>query len=285
MEKILHTDLIVNPDNSVYHLNLKVDQLSDNIITVGDPTRVHRISSFFDKVEFEMNRREFITHVGTYKGKRITVMSTGMGTDNVEIILTELDALANIDFKTMLPKEKKRSLNIIRLGTSGSIQEEIKVGSFLISENAVGLDTLMSFYDFQMSEYEDDVTKTLQQEIGLPFQPYCSPGSSQLIERFGEGMYKGNTVTAPGFYAPQGRKLRLPLKYPHLVDKLTRFHHRDFWLTNFEMETAGYYALAKLLGHQMVSINAILANRISDKFADHPNKIIDELIQVVLDRV
>ena len=285
MEKISNTDLIVNADGSVYHLNLKPEQLSDNIITVGDPTRVHRISSFFDKVEFEMNRREFITHVGSYKGKRITVMSTGMGTDNVEIILTELDALANIDLKTMLPKDKKRSLNIIRLGTSGSIQEDIKVGSFLISEYAVGLDTLLTFYDFDMGDFEDEVTRKLQQEIGLPFQPYCTQGSATLIRKFGEGMYKGNTVTTPGFYAPQGRKLRLPIKYPHLVDRLTRFHYKDFWLTNFEMETAGYYALAKLLGHEIVSVNAILANRISDEFASHPNKVIDELIKLVLDRV
>ena len=167
MTKISNTDLIINPDGSVYHLNLKPEHLSDQIITVGDPTRVHRISSFFDKVEFEMNRREFITHVGYYKGKRITVMSTGMGTDNVEIIMTELDALANIDFKTMLPKKEIRSLNIIRVGTSGSVQEQIGVGDFLISEYAVGLDTLMSFYQLEMGEYEEQVTKQLQKEIGF----------------------------------------------------------------------------------------------------------------------
>lgn len=285
MSIISHTDLIINPDGSVYHLNLKPEHLSDQIITVGDPTRVHRISSFFDSVEFEMNRREFITHVGYYKDKRITVMSTGMGTDNVEIIMTELDALANIDFKTMTPKEESRSLNIIRLGTSGSVQGQIDVGDFLISEYAVGLDTLMSFYQLEMGTYEDQVTKELQKEIGFPFQPYCCKGSDLLIEKFGEGMVKGNTVTAPGFYAPQGRKLRLPIKFPHLVDRLSRFHYNDFWLTNFEMETAGYYSMAKLLGHEMVSVNAILANRISDQFAKNPNKIIDELIKTVLDRI
>ncbi|MGB3468669.1 MAG: nucleoside phosphorylase [Cyclobacteriaceae bacterium] len=285
MKKISNTDLIINPDGSVYHLNLKPEHLSENIITVGDPTRVHRISSFFDNVDFEMNRREFITHVGEYKGKRITVMSTGMGTDNVEIIMTELDALANIDFKTMLPKENHTSLNLIRIGTSGSVQENIEVGSFLVSEYAIGLDTLMSFYNLEMGALEERISRKLQEEIGLPFQPYCVKGSELLIEKFGEGMFKGNTVTAPGFYAPQGRKLRLPIKFPHLVDKLTRFHHDNFWLTNFEMETAGYYSMASLLGHEMVSVNAILANRVSDIFADNPNKIIDDLIKTVLDRV
>lgn len=285
MAKILNTDLIINPDGSIYHLNLKPEHISDHIITVGDPTRVHRISSFFDKVEFEMNRREFITHVGYYNGKRITVMSTGMGTDNVEIIMTELDALANIDFKKMLPKEETKSLNIIRLGTSGSVQEQIKVGDHLISEYAIGLDTLMSFYQLEMGEYEDQVTKKLQEEVGFPFQPYCCKGSELLIDKFGEGMVLGNTVTAPGFYAPQGRKLRLPIKFPQLVDKLTRFHFKDFWLTNFEMETAGYYSMASLLGHEMVSVNAILANRVSDEFAKNPNKIIDDLIKTVLNRI
>lgn len=285
MKKISTTDLIINGDGSVYHLNLKPEHLSDNIITVGDPTRVHRISSFFDNVDFEMNRREFITHVGEYKGKRITVMSTGMGTDNVEIIMTELDALANIDFRTMLPKEKHRSLNLIRLGTSGSVQENIEVGSFLVSEYAIGLDTLMTFYNLEMGELEDQVTKKLQEEIGLPFQPYCAKGSELLMKKIGEGMYKGNTVTAPGFYAPQGRILRLPIRFPHLVDRLTRFHYENFWLTNFEMETAGYYSMASLLGHEMISVNAILANRVSDIFADNPNKIIDELIKTVLDRI
>jgi len=285
MHKIADTDLIVNPDGSVYHLNLKPGDVSEEIITVGDPTRVHRISSFFDKVEFEMNRREFITHVGYYKGKRITVISTGMGTDNVEIILTELDALFNIDLKTRIQKETHKKLNIIRLGTSGSIQEDIKVGSFLASEHAIGLDTLMTFYDFKMDQYLDGITKKLQKEIGFPFQPYCTEGSQILLNKFSEGMHVGNTVTAPGFYAPQGRKLRLPIKYPHLIDQLSRFHHDGFWLTNFEMETAGYYALSKMLGHEMISVNAVLANRVTEIFSDNPNKVVDELIQLVLDRI
>ncbi len=285
MAKIPDTDLIINPDGSVYHLNLKPKDISNNIITVGDPTRVHRISSFFDKVEFEMNRREFITHVGSYKGQRITVISTGMGTDNVEIILTELDALVNIDLKTREPKKKHTTLNIIRLGTSGSIQEDIEVGGFLVSEYAIGLDTLMTFYEFEMTDLVNEVTQKIQEEIGFPFQPYCTQGSQTLLEKFSDSMVVGNTVTAPGFYAPQGRKLRLPIKYPYLIDQLSRFHYKNFWLTNFEMETAGYYALAHLLGHEIISVNAILANRVTEVFSDNPNKVIDSLIELVLDKL
>ncbi len=285
MPKISETDLILNPDGSVYHLNLKPEHISENIITVGDPSRVHRISSFFDKVEFEMNRREFITHTGTYKGKRITVISTGMGTDNVEVLLTELDALVNVDLKTREVKEEKTSLNIIRVGTSGSIQEDIKVGSHLASEYAIGLDTLMMFYHFENGKLEDELASKIQEEIGFPFKPYVVQGSSELLKKFGEGMVVGNTITAPGFYAPQGRTVRNTIKFPDLIDKLILFHHKGFWLTNFEMETAGYYALSKMMGHEMISLNAILANRTRHTFSKNPNRVIDALIKKVLDRI
>ncbi|MEQ8240977.1 MAG: nucleoside phosphorylase [Cyclobacteriaceae bacterium] len=283
---ISETDLIINSDGSVYHLNLKPENITDKIITVGDPSRVHRISRYFDEIDFEMNKREFITHVGTYKGKRLMVISSGMGTDNVEILMTELDALANIDFKTRKVKKQKRSLEIVRIGTSGSIQDDILIGDVVMSEYAVGLDPLLHFYDSDFSDFEKLIANKLKTEIDLPYTPYCVKGSSALIDTFSSsGFTLGNTVTCQGFYAPQGRTVRIPIKYPKLIDQLNSFHHGTFWLTNLEMETAGYYALAKLLGHEMISLNAILASRTKNEFSKDPNKIIDSLIEKVLDTI
>jgi uridine phosphorylase len=283
--KISETDLILNPDGSVYHLNLLPKHISDTIITVGDPSRVYQVSEFFDEIEFEMNKREFITHVGRYKGKKITVISTGIGTDNVEIFFNELDALVNIDLKTREPKARKKKLRIVRVGTSGGLQEDLPVGSHLISDYAVGLDNLMNFYDLPMDDFETGVAHDIQKKIGLPFMPYVVRGSTSLREQLGEDMILGNTVTCPGFYAPQGRELRLPIRFPKLMEDLNYYHKGDFWLTNFEMETAGYYALARLLGHEVISTNAIIANRIKNKFSKDPNKVINSLIQKVLDLI
>ncbi len=285
MTKITPTDLILNKDGSVYHLNLKPEHLTDTIITVGDPGRVYKVSQYFDEVEFEMNQREFITHVGTYKGKRIMVISTGIGTDNVEIVLTELDALANIDFKTRKIREKMRKLQIIRIGTSGSLQVDLKCGSYLVSDYAVGFDTLMSFYDLPLTEFEKVIGKELKDKISLPFQPYCVKGSEELKRKFAFDMVDGNTITCPGFYAPQGRIIRAKARFENLMQDLNYFHYDDFWLTNFEMETAGYYALCRLLGHDVISLNAILANRIANKFSKDPGKVIDGLILKVLERI
>lgn len=285
MPPISETDLIINPDGSVYHLNLKPEHVSDTIIAVGDPSRVFRVSQHFDQIDFEMNKREFITHIGSYKGKKVTVMSTGMGTDNVEIFLSELDALANIDFKTRKVKEKKRKLQIIRIGTSGSLQEDLRLGTHLVSDYGIGLDTLMCFYSLRQTGFENMISNKLRDYIDLPFKPYCVKGSETLKERFAFDMVEGNTVTSPGFYAPQGRKLRLEPKYPHLIEDLMYFHHEGFWLTNFEMETAGYYAMARLMGHEMISLNAIIANRAKNKFSKDPLKVIDSLIKKVLDRL
>ncbi len=285
MPAISETDLIVNKDGSVYHLNLKPENINDTIITVGDPSRVFRISQYFDKITFEMNRREFITHSGTFQGKKVSVMSTGMGTDNVEIFMTELDALVNVNLKTREINEKKKKLNIIRIGTSGSLQEDIRLGTHLVSDYGIGLDTLMSFYNLRQNGYENTISNKIRDFIDLPFKPYCVEGSSKLAEKFAEDMTRGNTVTCPGFYGPQGRKVRLDLRYPHLIDDLLAFHHEDFWLTNFDMETAGYYAMARLMGHEMISLNAILANRARGKFSKDPNKVIDALIKKVLERL
>lgn len=285
MSKISDTDLILNPDGSVYHLSLLPKHLSDTIITVGDPGRVYMVSKYFDEVEFEMNKREFITHAGKYKGKRVTVISTGIGTDNVEIFFNEIDALVNIDLKTREPKPRKKKLKIIRIGTSGALQEDIPVGSHLVSDYAVGLDNLMNFYDLPMDDKEAGIAHDLQRKTGLPFMPYVVRGSEMLREQVGSGMIVGNTVTCPGFYAPQGRVLRVPPRFPRLLEDLNYYHKDDFWLTNFEMETSGYYALARLLGHEALSVNAIVANRIKAKFSKDPNKVIDALIKKVLEAI
>lgn len=287
MAKISETDLILNEDGSVYHLNLLPKHIGDTIIAVGDPNRVFQVSQHFDDVDFEMNKREFITHTGKYHGKRITVISTGIGTDNIEIFLTELDALVNIDLKTREPKAKKKKLRIIRVGTSGAIQEDIPLDTHLISEYAVGFDNLMNFYDLPQNTFEKTIGKEIKKHIDLPFTPYVVKGSESLLNLFQKNMVIGNTVTAPGFYAPQGREMRIPARYPKLLEDLTYYHNKasNFWLTNLEMETAGYYSLGRLLGHEMISLNAIIANRMKNKFSKNHTKTVDDLIKKVLDLV
>lgn len=285
MAKISEADLILNPDGSVYHLSLLPKHISDTVITVGDPNRVYSVSQFFDNIEFEMNKREFITHVGTYKKKRITVISTGIGTDNIEIFFNEIDALVNIDLKTREVKPRKKKLNIIRIGTSGALQEDVPLGSHLASEYAVGMDNLMNFYDLPTTKFEDEIASDLQKKLDLIFMPYVVQGSKSLLDKFKDDLLIGNTVTCPGFYAPQGRSLRLPIRFPKLLENLNYYHNGDFWLTNFEMETSAYYAFARLLGHEAISLNAIIVNRIKNKFSKNPNKVIDALIKRVLDRI
>ncbi|MCG8310411.1 MAG: nucleoside phosphorylase [Cytophagales bacterium] len=284
MTKFSEADLVLNRDGSVYHLNLKPENVSKNIIVVGDPGRVYRVSKHFDKIEFEMNKREFITHTGTYKGKRFTVLSTGMGVDNIEIAIVELDALFNIDLKERIPRKEKESFNIVRIGTSGAIQEELKVGSQVLSVYGIGMDNLMLYYNLPQTEFEREIGKQLKRELNLPFEPYVVKGSERLMAKFGEGLIEGNTVTSPGFYGPQGRKLRIPVKNPKFLSQITTFHYENFWLTNFEMETSMIYAFARLLGHEALSINAILGNRAKGTFSKNPYKTIDSIIVKVLDR-
>ncbi len=287
MAKLSETDLILNPDGSVYHLNLLPKHISDTIITVGDPARVYRVSQYFDSIEFEMNKREFITHVGKYKGRRVTVISTGMGTDNIEIFFTELDALINVDLKTREVAGKKRKLKIVRIGTSASLQEDIPLDSHLVTEYAVGFDSLMNYYNLPMDSFEEGIGKDIQKKTGISISPYVVRGSPLLRGQYAADMVVGNTITAPGFYAPQGREIRIPLKYPALATELSNYYNTsgDFRVTNFEMETAGYYAMARLLGHEVVSVNAIIANRPKKQFSKDPNKVVDGLIRKVLSRI
>ncbi|SNC64274.1 uridine phosphorylase [Hymenobacter gelipurpurascens] len=288
---IPESELILNKDGSIYHLNLLPDHISDTIITVGDPDRVPSVSQHFDSIETVIQKREFVTHVGYYRGKRITVISTGMGTDNIDILLNELDALVNIDFVTREPRplEERIALRIIRVGTSGSLQADIPVGSHLVSEHAVGLDSLMQFYPLVETGLEVEVARGIQQSLQLDYRPYCVRGSDLLREQLGVGMVTGNTLTCPGFYGPQGRVLRLDLRLPNLIEQFQQFRHQsaegEFRLTNFEMETAGYYALGRMLGHEVVSLNAIVANRASGEFATNSEAIINDLIIKTLDRV
>jgi uridine phosphorylase len=281
---IPESELILNADGTIYHLNLLPDHISDTILTVGDPARVAQVSRHFDSIEFEGTHREFVTHVGYYRGKRLTVLSTGMGTDNIDIVMNELDALVNIDFmsRTVRPPEERLSLRIIRLGTSGSLQADVPVGALLASQHAIGLDSLMQFYPLVETGLETQVARDLQQTLGLPFTPYVVRGSDLLREQLAGDLLVGNTVTCPGFYGPQGRRLRLDLRSPDYMQRLQDFRHQspegDFRLANFEMETAGYYALGQLLGHEVLSLNAIVANRATGEFAENTSEIVERLI-------
>lgn len=279
------SELVLNPDGSVYHLHLLPEQIAQDIIVVGDPERVPQISRFFDKVVHKVQKREFVTHTGTYQGKPLSVISSGIGTDNVEILMTEIDALVNIDLKKRELKEKHTTLNIIRIGTSGSLRAEIPVGSYLASSYGIGLDTLMCFYDLPQKPLEKHVGRVLQAQLSLPFQPYCVNGSEKLLRKFATHIPQGVTVTCCGFYAPQGRSIKTSLKIPQLITTLNQFQLAEnptFQLTNFEMETAGYYAMGRLLGHEVLSLNAILANRITYEFHQNPDKVINELIEQTL---
>ncbi|ARS34118.1 nucleoside phosphorylase [Pontibacter actiniarum] len=285
MATIPESELIINPNGTVYHLNLLPEHISDTIITVGDPERVAKVSQYFDEIEVQVVKREFVTHTGYYKGKRLTVISTGMGTDNIDILMNELDALVNIDFRSRAVNEEKIKLNIVRIGTSGSLQEDVPLGSHLASHTSVGLDTLMEFYPLEQSSEEQSITGKLQQELGLGFRPYCVGGSQHLLQKIAFDMVPGNTLTCPGFYAPQGRVLRGGLRNANLLQTYNSFRHDGYRLTNFEMETAGYYSMGRILGHEMLSLNAIVANRMTHRFAENAEEVIDSLIRKVLDRI
>ena len=288
MNKIEKSELIINPDGTIYHLKLKTDQIADTIILVGDPDRVEQISRNFDTIEIKVQNREFITHTGTYKGKRLSVMATGIGTDNIDIVLNELDALASFDLNTRKLKENPKVLDIIRLGTSGAIQEEIPVNSFVIAEYGLGLDGLIHFYDKGSVIIETEMTGAFIRHLNWPddlAKPYIVRGSSLLIDKLGYGMIRGITVTSPGFYGPQGRVLRLALKYPYINKLIESFHYEGYQITNFEMETSALYALGRMLGHNTVTICAVIANRITGEFNENYKIIMDRFVHELLEKI
>ncbi|MBQ4822585.1 nucleoside phosphorylase [Aquimarina sp. MMG016] len=285
---IAESELILNQDGSIYHLNLKPEHLAETVITVGDPDRVDQVKQYFDNIEFKIQKREFHTQTGTYQGKRITVISTGIGTDNIDIVFNELDALANIDFTSRNIKQNHTSLDIIRIGTTGAIQADIAVDSFIVSEVAIGFDSLLHFYDsshVQFPQISAPLIKHLDWDSNKS-APYVVTFDKKLGRHMqSDETQKGFTITNVGFYGPQGRVLRLPTSDAKLNEKIASFVYADKKITNLEMETAGIYGMAKLLGHRAVSMNVVLANRATGTFSQNPKKAVDRLIRYTLDKI
>ena len=278
------TDLIINPDGSTYHLHIRPEQLPHKIILVGDPERVPFVSKYFDKIDHKIHKREFISHLGQYRNQAIGVVSSGIGADNVEIVMNELDALANIDFKTRYAKEQKISLELIRIGTSGSIQEDVPVDSFLVSKAGIGFDNLAQFYGFESPNMlPHEALKSWCQQINYKLPVYGAKASEKLVKQFSSISQHGYTLTAPGFYAPQGRTVRMKSLLPDFLSDVSKTKFEGEIMTNIEMETAAYYAFSASLGHEMISLNAILANRLTHEFSKNPENQIKQLIELTLD--
>jgi len=289
MDRINKSELVLNSNGSIYHLNLFPGDVAETIMLVGDPGRVKIIASFFDTIELEKQNREINTVTGTYKGKRLSVISTGMGTDNIEIVVNELDALFNVDLKTRYFKEEKTSLNLIRIGTSGALQPDIPViESFIVSEYGLGLDGLAYFYEKGEETIDSDLTKGFIKELNwdnnLP-KPYGIKASDYLLEKVGFGWRKGITLTAPGFYAPQGRELRLKVKDNTIIDRARQFKFNGQDVTNFEMETSALYILSAMLGHNALTVCDIIANRVNDEFNPNYKESMLALIGEVINRI
>ncbi|MEL6988180.1 MAG: nucleoside phosphorylase [Bacteroidota bacterium] len=280
-----NSELILNPDGSIYHLCLQKDQVAPLIITVGDQDRVGEVSKHFDRIDSKVQKREFTTHTGELNDKRITVISTGIGTDNIDIVFNELDALFNIDFESRTINEDFQELQFIRIGTSGVLQLDIDVDTFLISEYAIGMDALIHYYQYNYSKEEQYLNDAFQIHIGRQFPSYVAKGSTGLMQKFDADFIKGITITAPGFYAPQGRALRLKTKEEDFISSMQSFNLNNRRITNLEMETSGIYGLANLLGHQAVSCNALLANRANGIFSKNPKKTVEDLITKTLETI
>lgn len=282
MSRIAESELIINPRGAVYHLDLRPEEIADTIITVGDPDRVREVSKHFDSIEVQAQHREFITHTGRVGNKRLTVLSSGIGPDNIDIVLNELDALANIDFETRQIKPKLKALNIIRLGTSGSLQADIPVDSFVASTHGLGIDNLLHFYRLEQNEEENLLLQsfvTHTQLHGQGISPYISGSAPSLLKHFVTGFHQGITVTCPGFYGPQGRILRLGIRNPELISRLTDFRFGPHRISNFEMETSAIYGLGRLLGHNCLALNAIVANRVQQTFSKDGKAAVENLIK------
>ena len=281
------SELVLNPDGSIYHLHLKPEDIADTIILVGDQYRVERISAKFDSIELKISNREFVTHTGRIGSKRLSVLSTGIGTDNIDIVLNELDALVNLDLKNRQPADSQKSLNLVRLGTCGALNEEVPTDGFVCSRYAIGFDGLLHFY---RPDYEEDELQLAAQfkkftqwpsEVTAPY----AVRAGQICEKFGEGFYNGITATAGGFYGPQGRSLRLPLQMPALNQRMTAFSFEGLRMANFEMETSALLGLSGMLGHNAATVCAVVANRYRGEYSRDYKKTVDLLIDAVLERL
>lgn len=284
-ERIAESELILNSRGAVYHLDLRPEELAGTIITVGDPDRVPEVSKHFNRLESVHQHREFVSHTGYIGQKRISVVSTGIGTDNIDIVLNELDALVNIDFGSRTIKPALTKLQIIRLGTSGALQEHVPVDGFVVSSHGLGLDNLMPWYVFENTADEKTLLAAFREQVQLlpgTASPSLFSAANNLASKFSTGFHTGITVTCPGFYAPQGRALRGALSHPQLLEQLTGFHHGAHHISNFEMETSGIYGLGRVLGHDCLSISAIVANRIRQEFSKDGAKAVDNLIKTSL---
>jgi uridine phosphorylase len=285
MSKIAESELIINPRGAVYHLDLRPEEIAGTVITVGDPDRVKEVSKYFDTIEVQRQHREFISHTGFVGKKRLTVLSSGIGPDNIDIVLNELDALVNIDFETREIKKELTAINIIRIGTSGSLQEDIPVDSFVASTHGLGVDNLLNFYRHEHNDQEKELLQsfiTHTQMHGQIGQPYITSGAASLIKHFVKDFHQGITVTCPGFYGPQGRVLRLGVRNPNMINRLTDFRFGQHRITNFEMETSAIYGLGKLLGHHCLAVNAIVANRVKKEFSKDGKAAVEKLIKTFI---
>lgn len=283
------SELVLNADGSIYHCNIRPEHLADLVITVGDPNRVERVSRHFDSIEHKASKREIVTHTGTLNGKRLTVISTGMGTDNIDIVFSELDALANIDLATGETKKDFKPLSFVRFGTSGALQADIPIDSFVIGSHGLGLDGLLHYYVGSESVMDAEAENAFIQHTNWSAnksRPYLVKGSDRLMDLLkSEQTTEGVTATACGFYAPQGRFLRLEPNPININEQLTSFRHRDLRITNFEMETSAIYGLAAMMGHEALSINAIVANRILGEFSKDAYQAVDQMIEYALDKL
>lgn len=288
MKQIPESELILNKDGSVYHLNLHPEEISDLIINVGDPDRVAKVSRFFDSVEVKKQKREFVTHTGFYNNRRITVLSTGIGTDNIDIVYNELDALVNINLKTREIKDKLSSLKLVRIGTSGALQKNIPVDGFVCSSFGLGLDGLLNFYNMPVTEEESEILEAFNNHyptLGRLPASYITKSPGNLFEILSPGMHSGITASCSGFYGPQGRELRLTPYRADIVERLNAFKYKDHLITNFEMETGAMYGLARMLGHHCCSVNVIVANRLAQKYSEDAEKSMMKLIEHTLQKL
>ena len=286
--RIAESELILNNDGSIFHLHLKPENIADTIILVGDPGRVEIVSSFFDSIEFKVTNREFCTHTGLYNGKKISVLSTGIGTDNIDIVINELDALVNIDLETREPKKEHKTLTLIRLGTSGAVQKDIPVDTYVISEKSIGFDGMLNYYKDRDTVSDLDFEENFKSYVNWNHKltsPYVVKSSKRLFDLLKYDKTEGVTMSAPGFYGPQGRVLRLPIIDADINEKISAFRYKEQRITNYEMESSALYGLSNLLGHEAITICAIIANRLRGEYSKDYKPVVVDLIKSTLNSI